>query len=162
MFSRKNGLRACFYIADFGSFGWGKTRSKKSRREVNWLCQCVLHVFSHDCFITFRPEIVEIVGDSYDSKRSPLKSVAFKTGLNMQGRVLQHLSEHRLSKTKELKKKQRERTTRHTNKQAIKQINKRTNKETNKNKQAGSPVFFWSDAMVGAIACGQTKQIKRQ
>ncbi len=25
-----------------------------------------------------------------------------------------------------------------------------------------SPVFFWSDAMAGAIACGQTKQIKRQ
>ena len=78
MFSEKIGLRACFCIADFGSFGWGKTGSKKSRREVNGLCQRILHVFSHDCFITFRPEIVEIVGDSYDPKRSPLKSVAFK------------------------------------------------------------------------------------
>ena len=65
MFSEKIGLRACFCIADFGSFGWGKTRSKKSRREVNGLCQRILHVFSHDCFMKFRPEIVEIVGDSY-------------------------------------------------------------------------------------------------
>ena len=78
MFLRKIGLRARFYIADFGSFGWGKTRSKKSRRKINGLCQRILHVFSHDCFITFRPEIVEIVGDSYEPKRSLLKSVAFK------------------------------------------------------------------------------------
>ena len=78
MLSRKIGLRACFYIADFGSFGWGKTRSKKSRRKVNGLCQRILHVLSHDCFMKFRPEIVEIVGDSYDSKRSLLKRVAFK------------------------------------------------------------------------------------
>ena len=42
----------------------------------------------------------------------------------------------------------------------IKQVSKRTNNGTNKNKQAVSPVFFWSDAMAGAIACGQTKQIK--
>ena len=78
MFSRKIGLRACFYIADFGSFGWGKTGSKKSRRKVNGLCQRILHVLSHDCFMKFRPEIVEIVGDSYDSKRSQLTIVAFK------------------------------------------------------------------------------------
>ena len=44
----------------------------------------------------------------------------------------------------------------------IKQVSKRTNKGTNKNKQAVSPVFFWSDAMAGAIACGQTKQTKRK
>ena len=78
MFSRKIGLRAGFYIAEFGSFDWGKTRSKQSRRKVNGLCQRILHVFSHGCFITFRPEIVEIVGDSNDAKRSLLKSVAFK------------------------------------------------------------------------------------
>ena len=65
-------------------------------------------------------------------------------------------------KAKKLKKEQRRRT-RHTNKQAIKQINKRTNKGTTKtNKPSRLFFFFWSDAMVGAIACGQTKQIKRQ
>ena len=47
----------------------------------------------------------------------------------------------------------------HTNKQAIKQINKRTNKEMKKTKKQRR-LFFRSDAMVGAIACGQTKQIK--
>ena len=71
MFSTKIGLRARFYIVDVGPFGWGKTRSKKSRRKVNGLCQRILHVFSHGRFITFRPGIVEIVGDSYDPKRSP-------------------------------------------------------------------------------------------
>ena len=66
-------------------------------------------------------------------------------------------------KAKILKNKQRKKIK--THKQANDQTNKRTNKETNKNKenkQAMSPVFFWSDAMAGAIACGQTKQIKRQ
>ena len=52
---------------------------------------------------------------------------------------------------------------RDTNKQTTKQINKRTNQETKKqktNKQCR--LFFWSDAMAGAIACGQTIQIKIQ
>ena len=73
-----NELRACFSIVDVGPCGWAKTRSKTSRRKVIGLCQRILHVLSHDCFMKFRPEIVEIVGDSYDAKRSPLKSVAFK------------------------------------------------------------------------------------
>ena len=75
MFPRKIQLRACFYIADFGSFGWGETRSKKSRRKV---IQRISHVLSHDCFMKFRSEIVEIVGDSYDPNRPSLTIVAFK------------------------------------------------------------------------------------
>ena len=90
MFSGKIGLRARFYIADFGPFGWGETRSKKSRRKVIGLCQRILHVLSHDCFMKFRPEIVEIVGDSYDPKRSPLKLWRLKAHLKMQGEVVQH------------------------------------------------------------------------
>ena len=35
--------------------------------------------FSHGCCMALRAEIVEIVGDSYDPKRSPLKGVAFNT-----------------------------------------------------------------------------------
>ena len=62
-------------------------------------------------------------------------------------------------KAKKLKKEQRRRT-RHTNKQAIKQINKRTDEETTKTNKPSRLFFFWSDAMAGAIACGQTKQIK--
>ena len=46
------------------------------------------------------------------------------------------------------------------NKQAIKQISKRANEETTKTNKPSRLFFFWSDAMVGAIACGQTKQIK--
>ena len=64
-------------------------------------------------------------------------------------------------KAKKLKKKQRKKNK--THKQTSEQTNKQTNKQRNKtNKQAVSPVFFWSDAMVGAIACGQTKQTKRK
>ena len=33
--------------------------------------------FSHGCCMALRAEIAEIVGDSYDPKRSPLKGVAF-------------------------------------------------------------------------------------
>ena len=83
MFSGKIGLRARVYIADFGPFDWGKTWSKltrkKSRRKINGLCQRILHALSHGCFMKFRAEIVEIVGDSYDPKRSHLKIVAFKS-----------------------------------------------------------------------------------
>ena len=79
----------------------------------------------------------------------------------MQGQVLQHLSEHRSSKSKETKKETKEKRTRHTNKQAIKQISKRANKETTKTNKPSRLFFFWSDAMAGAIACGQTKQIKK-
>ena len=47
----------------------------------------VFYIFlSHDCFMKFRPEIVEIVGDSYDPKRSPLKIVAFKGTFEDAGR----------------------------------------------------------------------------
>ena len=64
-------------------------------------------------------------------------------------------------KAKKLKKKQRKKNK--THKQTSDQTNKQTNKQRNdKDKQAESPVFFWSDAMAGAIACGQTKQIKKQ
>ena len=51
-----------------------------------------------------------------------------------------------------------------THKQTSDQTNKQTSKQrNNKDKQAESPVFFsWSDAMAGAIACGQTKQVKKQ
>ena len=71
---------------------------------------------------------------------------------------------HRSPKSKESKKETNEKNIRHTNKQATKQINKRTNKETKKQRKQTSGVacFFWSDAMAGAIACGQTKQIKTQ
>ena len=49
-----------------------------------------------------------------------------------------------------------------TQKQTSDQTNKQTSKQrNNKDKQAESPVF-WSDAMAGAIACGQTKQIKKK
>ena len=65
-------------------------------------------------------------------------------------------------KAKKLKKETKEKRIRHTNKQASKQINKQTNKETTKTNKQCRLIFFWSDAMVGAIACGQTKQIKRQ
>ena len=58
----------------------------KSRRKVIGLCQRILHFLSHGCFMKFRPEIVEIVGDSYDSKRSQLKSVAFKSTFENTGR----------------------------------------------------------------------------
>ena len=59
-------------------------------------------------------------------------------------------------KAKKLKKKRRGKNK--THKQARKQINKRTDKKTNRQCR----LFFWSDAMAGAIACGQTKQTKRQ
>ena len=59
------------------------------------------------------------------------------------------------------KKETKEKRTRHTNKQAIKQISKRANKETTKTNKPSRLFFFWSDAMAGAIACGQTKQIKK-
>ena len=72
------------------------------------------------------------------------------------------LSEHRSSKSKETKKETKEKRIRHTNKQASKQINKQTNKETTKTNKQCRLFFFWSDAMAGAIACGQTKQIKRE
>ena len=65
-------------------------------------------------------------------------------------------------KAKKLKKKQRKKRIRHTNKQAIKQLSKRANKETTKTNKPSRLFFFWSDAMAGAIACGQTKQIKKQ
>ena len=35
--------------------------------------------FSHGCCMALRAEIAEIVGDSYDPKRSPLKGVAFNS-----------------------------------------------------------------------------------
>ena len=60
--------------------------SKKSRQKIIGLCQRILHVLSHDCFMKFRLEIVEIVGDSYDAKRSPLKIVAFNAHLKHAGR----------------------------------------------------------------------------
>ena len=46
-----------------------------------------------------------------------------------------------------------------THKQTSDQTNKQTNKETKKQSKQRR-LFFWSDAMAGAIACGQTKQIK--
>ena len=55
-----------------------------------------------------------------------------------------------------------EKRTRHTNKQKIEQVSKRTNKGTKKTNKQCCLFFFWFDAMAGAIACGQTKQIKRQ
>ena len=71
------------------------------------------------------------------------------------------LSEHRSSKSKGLKKQQwkKEQDT-HTNKRS----NKYAHEQTKERKKQTSSVacFFWFDAMVGAIACGQTKQIKRQ
>ena len=90
MFSRSIGLRARFYIVDVGPFGWGKTMSKLGRKhhdEKSLDFANVFYIFlSHDCFMKFRPEIVEIVGDSYDSKSSPLKSVAFKSTFGNAGR----------------------------------------------------------------------------
>ena len=68
-------------------------------------------------------------------------------------------------KVKKLKKETKEKQKRHTNKPETKQINKRTNKETTKTKNTNKRCrlfFFWSDVMAGAIACGQTIQIKRQ
>ena len=61
-------------------------------------------------------------------------------------------------KAKKLKKETKEKRIRHTNNQASKQINKRTNKETgNTNNQTiNVACFCWSDAMAGAITCGQT------
>ena len=75
-------LRARFYIADFGPFGWGKSRWKLGRKNHDGKSMDFANAFYislfRDCFMKFRPEIVEIVGDSYDSKRSQLKAVAFK------------------------------------------------------------------------------------
>ena len=65
-------------------------------------------------------------------------------------------------KANKLKKETNEKRIIHANKQAIKQISKRTNKETKKTNKQRRLFFFWSDAMAGAIACGQTKQTKRK
>ena len=43
-----------------------------------------------------------------------------------------------------------------------KQTSKRAHKETTKTNKLSRLFFSWSDAMAGAIACGQTKQIKKQ
>ena len=75
-----------------------------------------------------------------------------------------HLLEHRSSKSKETKKEtkgKKNKTHKQTSDQTNKQTNKQRNKKTKTNKQCRL-FFFWPDAMAGAIACGQTKQIKRQ
>ena len=67
-------------------------------------------------------------------------------------------------KAKKLKKKQTKKNK--THKQTGEPTNKQMNKQRNeKNKQPNKQCrlfFCWSDAMAGAIACGQTKQMKRQ
>ena len=63
------------------------------------------------------------------------------------------------NQTNSTKTKEKEQDTQ-TNKQAIKQVSKRTNKGTKQTNKQRRLFFFWSDAMAGAIACGQTKQIK--
>ena len=66
----------------------GETTSKRGRKnhdEKSIGFANAFYIFSiHDCFMKLRPEIVEIVGDSYDPKRLPLKGVAFNTHLTMQ------------------------------------------------------------------------------
>ena len=63
-----------------------------------------------------------------------------------------------------MNKQKKEKRIRHTNKRANKYTNEQTKKQQQQNKtnKQGRLFFVWSDAMVGAIACGQTKQIKRQ
>ena len=78
--------------------------------------------------------------------------------------LIWHVSEHRLSTTKETKKETKEKNNK-THKQTSDQTNKQTNKQIKKTKKQTSNVvcfFGLSDALVGAIACWQTKKIKRQ
>ena len=68
---------------------------------------------------------------------------------------------HRSSKKTKKQTKEKSKTHKQTSDHANKQTNKQRNKKTKKtNKRCR--LFFWSDAMAGAIACGQTIQIKRQ
>ena len=60
----------------------GKHHDEKSLDFANVFYICL----SHGCFMKFRPEIAEIVGDSFDSKRLPLKNVAFISTFENAGR----------------------------------------------------------------------------
>ena len=51
MISGKVGFRARFYIADFGSFGWGKTKSKLGRKNHDEKSMDFANVFYIFCLM---------------------------------------------------------------------------------------------------------------
>ena len=64
-----------------------------------------------------------------------------------------------LRAAKRNKQKDNKQASKHANQHWTLHVETKARRATNKQCRL---FFFWSDAMVGAIACGQTKQINRQ
>ena len=120
--------------------------------------------------ITFESDILKVLGFKGIKKtgyRDPYMIWVFQILMivvKIVVKILTFTGTSIIKKAKILKIKQRKKIK--THKQANDQTNKQTNKQRNKQKQrkqtSDVACFFWSDAMAGAIACGQTILMKRQ